>query len=61
MNHAQEIAVAIQTLRNTNNVTRLVNIVNTMRLEGYDDDQINVLVSDVARAIYSEPKPEETE
>lgn len=61
MNHAEEIAIALQHFRNTNKPIRLVNVVNTMRSEGYNDDQINVLVLDVARAIYSEPKQEETE
>lgn len=59
MNHAQEIAIAIQAFRNLNQVTRLVNVINVMREEGYHDDQINDLVSSVARAIFSEYKPEE--
>jgi len=59
MNHAQEIAIAIQAFRNQNQVTRLVNVINVMREEGYHDDQINDLVSSVARAIFSEPKREE--
>lgn len=54
VNHAEEIAIAIQHFRNTNNPTRLVNIVNTMREENFTDDQINILIADVARAIYSE-------
>lgn len=56
MNHAEEIAIALQHFRNTNNPTRLVNIVNQLRCEGYTDDQVNLFVSDVARAIFSEPK-----
>lgn len=56
MNHAEEIAIALQHFRNTNNPTRLVNIVNRLRAENYNDDQINLFVSDVARAIFSEPK-----
>ncbi len=56
MNHAEEIAIALQHFRNTNNPTRLVNIVNVLRAEGYTDDQVNLFVSDVARAIFSEPK-----
>lgn len=59
MNHAEEIAIALQNFRNTNNPKRLVNIVNRLREEGYDDDQINLFISDVARAIFSEPKETE--
>jgi hypothetical protein len=56
MNHAEQLAVAIQEFRTSNKVNRLVRTVNTMKAEGFDDDQINLLVSEVARAIYSEPK-----
>lgn len=56
MNHAEEIAIAIQHFRNTNNAMRIVKIVNRLRAEGYTDEQINLFISDVARAIFSEPK-----
>jgi flagellar capping protein FliD len=56
MNHAEQIAIALQHFRTTNNAMKLVKVINQMRAEGFNDDQINVLVSDVARAIYSEPK-----
>lgn len=59
MNHAEEIAIALQNFRNTNSPIRMVKVVNSMRSEGYSDDQINLLVMDVARAIFSEPKQEE--
>ena len=59
MNHAEEIAVAIQHFRNSNNAIRIVKVVNAMRAEGFTDDQINLLVMDVARAVFSEPKKEE--
>jgi hypothetical protein len=59
MNHAEEIAIAIQLFRNSNNAIRIVKVVNKMRAEGYTDEQINVLVMDVARAIFSEPKEQE--
>lgn len=55
MNHAEEIAIALQHFRNTNNAMRIVKVINTMRDEGFNDDQINLLVMDVARAIFSEP------
>ena len=60
MNHAEEIAIALQHFRNSNNALRIVKIVNVMRSEGFSDDQINLLIMDVARAIFSEPKQEET-
>jgi hypothetical protein len=59
MNHAEEIAVAIQHFRNSNNAIRIVKVVNAMRSEGFTDEQINLLVMDVARAVFSEPKKEE--
>lgn len=59
MNHAEEIAIALQHFRNTNNPLRIVRAVDTLRDEGYSDDQINLLIMDVARAIYSEPQQEE--
>lgn len=59
MNHAEEIAIALQHFRNTNSPLKIVKVVNAMRLEGYSDDQVNLLVMDVSRAIYSEQKQEE--
>jgi hypothetical protein len=59
MNHAEEIAVALQHFRNSNNAIRIVKVVNAMRSEGFSDDQINLLIMDVARAVFSEPKREE--
>jgi hypothetical protein len=59
MNHAEEIAIAIQHFRNSNNAIRIVKVVNAMRSEGFTDEQINLLVMDVSRAIFSEPKQEE--
>ena len=56
MNHAEEIAIALQHFRNSNNAIRIVKVVNAMRAEGFDDEQINALVLAVARAIFSEPK-----
>lgn len=56
MNHAEEIAIALQHFRTTNNAMRIVKVINQMRVEGFNDDQINLLVMDVARAIFSEPK-----
>jgi alkylhydroperoxidase family enzyme len=56
MNHAEEIAIAIQHFRNSNNAMRIVKVVNAMRHEGFNDEQINALVLVVARAIFSEPK-----
>jgi alkylhydroperoxidase family enzyme len=59
MNHAEEIAIALQHFRNSNNALRIVKVVNQMRKEGFDDEQINALVLVVARAIFSEPKETE--
>ena len=56
MNHAEEIAIALQHFRNSNNALRIVKVVNQMRKEGFDDEQINALVLAVARAIFSDPK-----
>lgn len=56
MNHAEEIAIALQHFRNSNNAIRIVKVVNAMRAEGFDDEQINALVLAVARAIFSDPK-----
>ena len=58
MNHAEEIAIALQYFRNTNNAMKIVKVINQMRTEGFNDDQINILVMDVARAIFSEPETE---
>jgi hypothetical protein len=52
--NSEQLAIGLLEFKNKGKIARLMKAVNSLRIDGFNDDQINLIVLDVSRAIFSE-------